>query len=337
MMKLMQIKIIILFSLLIARVVFADLLNLTTYPEGTFVPYGDLMQIAVEQTNQLKFLKGTTTDPKGKIIVPLNLTGDVMVSFRLYAPSQPTCCSENLTLALFSEENVIKVKLSGNYDNGFIGTELHSSSYDKSNAWFQANTNKVTLTISGDQAKLYINGVFACKTTLKYSNLIYTKMVLSGFRDKDALYELSSSGTPGVLYPIQPKFINLSTRGLVGSAPEQYMYGGFIVYGGNRKIYIRGIGQGLRSVGLNTNLDPSIRITMPGNNSFQLANNNWQDDSSALEIQNLPAGAYAYSPPPASVDAAMIRCFAPGAYVVTVMPNNMTDIGIVTIDDLGAC
>ncbi len=325
-------------SLLLTRTVFGgELLNLAAYPEGTFVPYGDLMQVAVEQTNQLKFLKGTTEKPDGKVIAPLNLTGDFMVSFKAYAPDQGY--SDSITLFLYSGENSIKVSLNGSayYSLGFQGTTSHSGTGDTSNAWFKSGINKVTLTVSGDQAKLYFNDVFSSKTTLKLSNLVYDRMVLSGFRNKDILYELSSGGTAGALYPVQPKFLNISTRGLVGTAPEQYMYAGFIVYGGNRKVYIRGIGQGLRSVGLNTNLDPSIQVTTPSNANFKLVNNNWQDDTSILEIQALPAGVYGYSPPPSSVDAAMIRCFVPGPYVVTVMPNNMTDIGIVAIDDLGDC
>jgi hypothetical protein len=341
MMKLIKIHTIFIIGLLLTRPALGtDLLNLAAYPEGTFVPYGYLMQVAVEQVSQLKFLKGTVADAKGKIVAPLNLTGDFMVSFKLYAPER-SCCIGSIDLSLFSGESSIRLNFSiaSGVSIGFSysGSSIHSNTSDSSNAWFRAGANKVVLTVSGDQAKLYINDVFSSKTTLKFSNLVYSKLVLSGLRDKDALYELSGSGTAGVLYPIQPKLSNISTRGLVGSAPEQYMYAGFIIYGGNRKVYIRAIGQGLRSVGVNTNLDPSIQVTMPSNPSFKLTNNNWEDDTSVTEIKALPANTYGYSPPPASVDSALIRCFVPGAYVVITMPNNMTDVGIVTVDDLGDC
>ncbi len=113
------------------------------------------------------------------------------------------------------------------------------------------------------------------------------------------------------------------------------MYAGFIISGtGNKQVYIRAIGQGLRPA-VNTLLDPKIEVINATTGALVATNDNWNAGVWASQINSLPAGTYAYAPPPDPSDAAMILDLPTGAYIVKVMPTLNSGVGIVGIDDIG--
>ncbi len=132
--------------------------------------------------------------------------------------------------------------------------------------------------------------------------------------------------------------VNISTRSPIEVISENIMYAGFVIAGtGTKQVYIRAIGQGLHSLGVNTSLNPRIAVVDASTGVMIASNDDWGSGTWAYQISNLPTDTFAYSPPPAFSDAAMILDLPAGAYIAKVIPfnGNTTGVGIVAIDDIG--
>ena len=81
------------------------------------------------------------------------------------------------------------------------------------------------------------------------------------------------------------KFINLSTRALVGTGDE-VMIGGFIIREGRQQVVIQALGPELTNRGIsNAMADPVLTVTNttdPGNHVELMVNDNWEDDQGPL-------------------------------------------------------
>ena len=127
-------------------------------------------------------------------------------------------------------------------------------------------------------------------------------------------------------------FINLSTRGLVGSGAD-VMIGGFTIPPGpDMTLYIRGLGPSLQSSGIsNTILNPTLRLVRSQqSNPFELVNDDWMVASNAAEI--LDAGL----PPTDGSESAILATLPPGGYTVILSAgeNEPQAVGMVEIYDI---
>ncbi|MEO5719438.1 MAG: aryl-sulfate sulfotransferase [Chthoniobacterales bacterium] len=150
----------------------------------------------------------------------------------------------------------------------------------------------------------------------------------------------SPATTPGLglaeVYDVSPasdsRLANLSTRGFVGAGPDDLLISGFIVGAvDNSTVVLRSLGPsigGSEGVG-NPLLDPSFTV-YDQNGSLLAANNNWQDDPSApdLELNHLA--------PTDTAEAAIILHLPAGAYTaVTAGADGGTGVSLVEVYNLG--
>jgi hypothetical protein len=128
---------------------------------------------------------------------------------------------------------------------------------------------------------------------------------------------------------IQPRALNVSTRGLVGSG-DQSLIGGFIVAGADsQQVLLRGLGPSLASSGLSGPVEDPVLTLYDGSGAVIATNDDWQDDPSAGEIS--AAGLAPQDPG----EPATIQTLEPGAYTFVVTgKNGNSGIGLVEAYDL---
>lgn len=121
---------------------------------------------------------------------------------------------------------------------------------------------------------------------------------------------------------------NISTRALVSTGQENTI-AGFIIQGtGSKKVLLKATGRSLNNYGVQTSLDPSLRVYRVGEDTPFATNDNWQDDSRSGEI---PSGLQ----PADSSEAALVLDLEPGAYTAVGAPVDGTpEVGLVSVDDL---
>ncbi len=112
---------------------------------------------------------------------------------------------------------------------------------------------------------------------------------------------------------LDAEFINVSTRGLVGTGPAEEMNVGVIV-GGNvpQTVVFRGLGPSLTALGVaNAIADPRIEIHVPGVGMVG-QNDDWQDSPNRELIELLPWPGS----PSEDNEAAEVLTLAPGVYTM---------------------
>jgi len=128
---------------------------------------------------------------------------------------------------------------------------------------------------------------------------------------------------------IEPRPLNISTRGVVGS-DEESLIGGFIVDGSDpHAVVLRALGPSLNSSGVaQTVADPTLTL-YDASGAVITTNDDWQSDPEASQIE---ANGLAPSDP---VEAATIQTLSPGAYTFVVTGKDlMPGIGLVETYDL---
>ena len=128
---------------------------------------------------------------------------------------------------------------------------------------------------------------------------------------------------------IEPRPLNISTRGVVGSE-EESLIGGFIVSGSDpHAVVLRALGPSLNSSGVaQTVADPTLTL-YDASGGVIATNDDWQSDPEASQIE---ADGLAPSDP---VEAATIQTLSPGAYTFVVTGKDlMPGIGLVEAYDL---
>ncbi len=128
------------------------------------------------------------------------------------------------------------------------------------------------------------------------------------------------------------RFINISTRGRVGTALDEPMIGGFIVQGGAAKrVILRAIGPSLAggpSPVVNALSDPILELH-DGNGNALAANDDWSDGPQAGEI--VATGL----PPAHELESAIVRTLGPGNYTAVVRGyDNAVGVALVEVYDL---
>ncbi len=132
-------------------------------------------------------------------------------------------------------------------------------------------------------------------------------------------YELSAPST---------RFMNVSTRGNIGTGDE-VLIGGFIVQGsGSTNVIIRALGPSLAGAIPGALLDPNLEI-YNSNGQMIASNDNW---SASPQQAQISASGRAPSNP---LESAVVANLAPGTYTAIVRGvNNLTGIGMVEVYDL---
>lgn len=128
---------------------------------------------------------------------------------------------------------------------------------------------------------------------------------------------------------IEPRALNLSTRGFVGT-DEDALIGGFILSGSDsHSVVLRALGPSLGSSDVTqTVADPTLTLFDAFGNAIA-TNDDWQSDPGASQIE---AEGLAPSEP---VEAATIQTLAPGAYTFVVTGKDlMPGVGLVEAYDL---
>jgi hypothetical protein len=120
------------------------------------------------------------------------------------------------------------------------------------------------------------------------------------------------------------RFINLSTRGVVGTG-NNVMIAGLVVHGSTPKtILIRCVGPGLVPFGLSPGevlADPVVTVETPAG-AVLLTNDNWGDASNASILPQVFQTVGAFDLPAGSADAVALVTLAPGIYTVVASGNN---------------
>jgi hypothetical protein len=133
-------------------------------------------------------------------------------------------------------------------------------------------------------------------------------------------------------------FVNISTRGWVGTGNE-VLISGFVVAGENpKKLLIRAVGPTLANAPYNVAnalVDPKIDIyrAVPGGSDvLVLSSDNWSAEPNAAEIVQTAQHVSAFSLPAETKDAATVATFSPGVYTAVVSGmNGATGIALVEI------
>ena len=143
--------------------------------------------------------------------------------------------------------------------------------------------------------------------------------------------------TPGIglveAYDLSPlaasKLANLSTRGRVETG-DNVLISGFIVgQVGSNTLVIRALGPSLASAGISDPLSDPILTVYDSNGAVIAGNDNWQDDISALQIEEDGLA------PSKTAESATVLYLPAGAYTAIVTGSNgSTGVGLVELFDL---
>ena len=124
------------------------------------------------------------------------------------------------------------------------------------------------------------------------------------------------------------RFMNLSTRGRIGTGDE-VLIGGFIVQGSsNTNVIIRALGPALAGAVPGALADPNLEV-YNSNGQMIASNDNW---TASAQKNQISASGFA---PSNALESAVIANLAPGTYTAIVRGvNNTTGIGMVEVYDL---
>ena len=119
-----------------------------------------------------------------------------------------------------------------------------------------------------------------------------------------ALVEVYELFGPG----LNSKLGNVSGRGSVGTG-DNVLIGGFIVGDvGSGTVVVRALGPSLASFGVSQPLSDPILTIYDSNGSAIAANDNWQNDNNAIDVQRNGLA------PPNALESAIVLRLPPGAY-----------------------
>lgn len=144
--------------------------------------------------------------------------------------------------------------------------------------------------------------------------------------------------TPGIalveVYDVAPasdsRLANLSTRGVVGAGSDDLLISGFIVGAvDNSTVVLRSLGPSLGAMGIaNPLANPSFTV-YDQNGALLAANNDWQEDPSALDLEQNQLA------PGAAQEAAIVLHLPVGAYTaVTVGADGGTGVSLIEVYNL---
>jgi hypothetical protein len=159
----------------------------------------------------------------------------------------------------------------------------------------------------------------------------YTAQVSGGASSGVALAEIYDADAGTYSNAPATRFINISTRGMVGTG-SNVMVAGFVVAGGSGThdtLLIRGIGPSLANYGVANVLSNPV-LTLYNSSSATIGGNTGWGGTVALSDAMTEVGAF--SIPSGSADSALLVSLAPGQYTVQLSgANNSTGVGLIEI------
>lgn len=130
------------------------------------------------------------------------------------------------------------------------------------------------------------------------------------------------------------RFVNISTRGLVGTGDDQMIVGCTVSGNGHKRLLIRGIGPALTQFGLTQTLANPVLTLYNGQSSQIASNDDWSNSPQTSQIRSLAAASGAFDLPEGSVDSSLLALVAPGNYTagVTAKPGTtLTGLALVEL------
>jgi hypothetical protein len=141
------------------------------------------------------------------------------------------------------------------------------------------------------------------------------------------------------IYDLTPsdgsRFVNISTRGLVGTGDFQMIVGCTVAGNGHERMLIRGVGPGLGTTfGLaGTLANPSLTL-YDNSQNVVAANDDWSDSAQTDQIRSLGASTGAFALPEGSIDSSIIALQPPGNYTAIVGAKPGTTFGGLALVEL---
>ncbi len=135
--------------------------------------------------------------------------------------------------------------------------------------------------------------------------------------------------------PQTQRVINLSSRGYVGSAGQNYLVSGFVICGQSAKqVLIRAVGPTLSSFGISGVLANPVMQLFDSKGNLLLTNSGW---GGSPGLASTFAQVYAFPLPANSADAAAVTTLQPGSYTVQVSgAGGTTGVALVEVYDVSA-
>jgi len=298
-----------------------DLLNLSAYPIGTVLPYGENVIVAQDEETGSKWVTARSDD-EGYLRYPVSLSGDFEILIKI---KSDICCKDQ-TLFLTADEHNIKLNFNVSFDIKHCSTKLkigNNETDDQSEACrAYHNTNILKLSVTNHEVKAYLNYVFSQKLTFKH-NLTYTQLLFQGIKNDDQLYELKlgASSDSGTVPSSPTKLINISTRASIQGGANDVI-AGFIIQGAtSQQVIIRGLA-------LEPGVDPKVTLHQFPGGELITSNNDWQ-------TQTLPSFSIpAQFAPPNLTDAALFLILQAGAYTVILSSLGAKGLGLIEVSTI---
>ncbi|MEK8016793.1 MAG: hypothetical protein VSS75_007990 [Candidatus Parabeggiatoa sp.] len=292
-----------------------DLLNLSAYPIGTVLPYGENVIVAQDDETGSKWLTAEEGQ-EGYLRYPVSLSSDFEILIKI--KGDDACCSHAKTLLFTGDEH--NIKLSFGYSAPKLQADSNYTDADESKAWKSKQTNFLRLSVTNNIARLYVNYLFSQKLALE-SNLSYTQLLFQGLKNDVQLYELKlgASSDSGTVPSSPTKLINISTRASIQGGANDVI-AGFIIQGTtSQQVIIRGLA-------LEPGVDPKVTLQQFPGGEFIASNNDWQ-------TQTLPSFSIpAQFSPPNITDAALLLILQAGAYTVILSSLGAKGLGLISVD-----
>jgi hypothetical protein len=130
------------------------------------------------------------------------------------------------------------------------------------------------------------------------------------------------------------RFVNISTRGLVGPGDSQMIVGCTVAGSGHKRLLIRGVGPALTQFGLTGILGNPTLTLYDGQSNPLYSNDDWSNSPQTNQIRTVAAQAGAFDLPEGSVDASLLTLAAPGNYTAIVGAKTGTILSGVALVEL---
>jgi hypothetical protein len=291
-----------------------DLLNLSAYPVGTVLPYGENVIVAEDEEETGSKWVTAEGEEEGYLRYPVSLSSD----FEILIKIKGDACCDAKTLFLTGDEH--NIKLTFGYSLPKLQADSNYTDAEESKAWKSNQTNFIRLSVTNNLARLYVNYLFSQKLALE-SNLSYTQLLFQGLKNDVQLYELKlgASSDTGTVPSSPTKLINISTRASIQGGANDVI-AGFIIQGTtSQQVIIRGLA-------LEPGVDPKVTLHQFPGGEFMASNNDWQ-------TQTLPSFSIpAEFAPPNLTDAALFLILGAGAYTVILSSLGAKGLGLISVD-----
>ena len=198
------------------------------------------------------------------------------------------------------------------------------------------------------QTLLYENAAYRNVTTDPLATLLFITSAgnIDAVKGKDDMYiddihidltgmnlnSPSGATAPPAPAPTAGKFVNISTRGLVGTG-DRRMIGGFIISEGAQQVLIQAVGPELGNHGIGNALTDPLLTLLDSTGAELMANDDWED-AQGQAVSDLWGGTPNYFTA-GSASSAIVIDLQPGSYTARVEgKNGTTGVALVEVYEI---